>query len=88
MSASELVEDMEPRQLTAGDKAFLSFAFVVTLARVAGLLGAAFSFLLWAISYAFKPTPSMTHVVNVGWFLVLYVVSTMVMHYMSKKTYE
>jgi hypothetical protein len=88
MSASELVEDMEPRQLTAGDKAFLSFAFVVTLARVAGLLGAAFSFLLWALSYAFEPTPSMAHVVNVGWFLVLYVASTTVMYYMSKKTYE
>lgn len=88
MSASELVEDMEPRQLTAGDRVFLSFAFAVTLVRVAGLLGAAFSFLLWSFSYAFEPTPSMDHVVNIGWFLVLYVASTTIMHYMSKKTYE
>jgi hypothetical protein len=88
MSASELMDDVEPRQLTAGDKVFLSFAFVVTLARVAGLLGAAFSFLLFAISYAFEPAPSVTHIVNVGWFLALYVVSTTTMHYMSKRTYS
>jgi hypothetical protein len=88
MSSSELMESVEPRQLTAGDKVFLSFAFVVTLARVAGLLGAAFSFLFFAISYAFEPAPSFTHIVNVGWSLALYVASTAVMHDMSKRTYD
>lgn len=88
MSASELVEDMEPRQLTVGDKAFLSLALVVTLARVAGLLGAAFSLILFSFSYAFEPAPSITHLINVGWFLALYAVSTVVMHLLSKRTYS
>lgn len=87
MSASEAYENVEPRTLTGGDKVYLGFALIVTLLRVAGLLGAAFSLMLFSFSYAFEPAPSITHLINVGWFLALYVASTIVMHVMSKRTY-
>jgi len=88
MPPVETTESIEPRPLTVRDKVFLSLAFAITLIRVAGLLGAAFNFMFFGFSYAFDPTPSINLLVNIGWFLALYVVSTMIMHYMSKRTYS
>lgn len=80
MSLAEPLDDLGPRKLNAGDKVFLSFAMLVTLARVATLLGAAFSFLWYGITMDAK------YLLYTVGGVVLYLVSTAVMHGISKQS--
>jgi hypothetical protein len=80
MNLEEPLDDLGPRKLNTGDKVFLSFAMLVTLARVATSLGAAFSLLAYAITYDIK------FILYSVCGVVLYFISTAIMHLMSKQS--
>jgi hypothetical protein len=70
----------EPHKLTPGDRTFLGFSLLVTLVRVAAMLGAAFSFLLFSFNF------DTLYFLYLFGFVALYAVSTFVMTMMLKRS--
>lgn len=80
MSLTEPLDDLGPRRLNAGDKISLGFAMLVTLTRVATLLGAAFNLLAYAVTYDAK------FILYSVSGVVLYFLSTVVMHLLLRQS--